>query len=121
MRIGLRILKHLAAWKWRLLLIYVLLVIVSDIKRWRTHTEPIENDESIVSVPAIKDDKPMGQVIRLAYKQYGKDEAPVVVLLQGSPGNYHDFRKLGPLLASRYRVIAPDLPGFGSSSHNIPD
>ncbi len=120
MRIGLRILKSLGKWKWRLLLIYSLLVIASDIERWRTHIDPVETNVSQVLVPAIKDDKPSAQAIRLAYKQYGSDNAPVVVLLQGSPGNYHDFRKLGPELATHYRVIAPDLPGFGSSSHRIP-
>jgi pimeloyl-ACP methyl ester carboxylesterase len=37
----------------------------------------------------------------------------VVLLLHGFPSSSHMFRNLIPLLSSRYRVIAPDLPGFG--------
>ena len=62
--------------------------------------------------------------IRLAYQEFkpaSDPQAAVVVLLQGSPGSSRDFSKLGPELAKRYRVVAPDLPGFGSSSHSIPD
>ncbi|KAJ9152142.1 Hydrolase [Pleurostoma richardsiae] len=40
--------------------------------------------------------------------------APTVLLLHGFPSSSHMFRNLIPLLASRgYRVVAPDLPGFG--------
>lgn len=43
----------------------------------------------------------------------GPADAPVVLLLHGYPTSSAQFRKLIPLLAGRYRVIAPDLPGFG--------
>ena len=76
-------------------------------------------------VPAIRADRPAGEIIRLAYKDYkpadNNPNASVVVLVQGSPGNHRDFRKFAPELAGAYRVIAPDLPGFGFSSHGIPD
>ena len=39
-----------------------------------------------------------------------------VVLLHGWPQTWHEWRKLIPLLAERYRVVAPDLPGLGESS-----
>ena len=39
-----------------------------------------------------------------------------VVLLHGWPQTWHEWRKLIPLLADRYRVVAPDLPGLGESS-----
>lgn len=39
--------------------------------------------------------------------------ARVILLLHGFPTSSHMFRDLIPALASRYRVIAPDLPGFG--------
>jgi len=39
-----------------------------------------------------------------------------VVLLHGWPQTWHEWRKLIPLLAGRYQVIAPDLPGLGASS-----
>ncbi|ONI73829.1 alpha/beta hydrolase [Kribbella sp. ALI-6-A] len=52
---------------------------------------------------------------RLFYREAGPVEAPVVVLLHGFPTSSYMFRDLIPLLADRYRVIAPDLPGFGLS------
>ena len=48
-------------------------------------------------------------------------QGPPVVLLHGSPGSSRDFLALGPALAARHRVVAPDLPGFGASSHSVPD
>lgn len=39
-----------------------------------------------------------------------------VVLLHGWPQTWHEWRKLIPRLAARYRVVAPDLPGLGESS-----
>src|SRR3990172_7648559 len=124
MRIGLRILKQVAAWKWRILFVYVCLLILSDFKRWRTSEETIAPDVSLLSVTEFKNDRPTDRKVRLAYAEYqpqNNPEAPVIVLLQGSPGDHRDFQKLGPELAAQYHVIAPDLPGFGSSSHNIAD
>jgi pimeloyl-ACP methyl ester carboxylesterase len=39
-----------------------------------------------------------------------------VVLLHGWPQTWHEWRKVMPLLAGRYRLIVPDLPGLGDSS-----
>jgi pimeloyl-ACP methyl ester carboxylesterase len=47
------------------------------------------------------------------YREAGPAEAPVLLLLHGFPTSSHMFRHLLPLLAERYRVVAPDLPGFG--------
>ncbi|MFI4893840.1 MAG: alpha/beta fold hydrolase [Phycisphaerales bacterium JB058] len=44
----------------------------------------------------------------------GADE-PVIVLLHGFPTSSHMFRDLIPMLADKYRVIAPDYPGYGLS------
>jgi pimeloyl-ACP methyl ester carboxylesterase len=49
------------------------------------------------------------------YREAGAADAPVVVLLHGFPSSSHMFRRLIPALADQYRVIAPDLPGFGLS------
>ena len=46
-------------------------------------------------------------------REAGPADAPVVLLLHGFPTSSLMFRELIPRLASRYRVIAPDLPGFG--------
>lgn len=53
--------------------------------------------------------------IDLFYREAGPKDAPVLVLLHGRQTSSHMFRELIPLLATRYRVIAPDLPGFGQS------
>jgi pimeloyl-ACP methyl ester carboxylesterase/DNA-binding winged helix-turn-helix (wHTH) protein len=50
------------------------------------------------------------------YREAGSPTAPVVLLLHGFPTSSHMFRNLIPLLADRYRVIAPDYPGFGQSA-----
>lgn len=49
------------------------------------------------------------------YREAGSREAPVVLLLHGFPTSSHMFRNLIPQLADRYRVIAPDYPGYGQS------
>jgi pimeloyl-ACP methyl ester carboxylesterase len=49
------------------------------------------------------------------YREAGRPDAPVILLLHGFPTAGHMFRNLIPALADRYRVIAPDLPGFGNT------
>jgi pimeloyl-ACP methyl ester carboxylesterase len=51
--------------------------------------------------------------VNVFYRQAGPTNAPVVLLLHGFPTSSFMFRDLIPRLADRYRVIAPDLPGFG--------
>lgn len=46
-------------------------------------------------------------------EQSSNTSAPVFLLLHGFPSSSHQYRNLIPLLAQKYRVIAPDLPGFG--------
>ena len=51
--------------------------------------------------------------VNLFYREAGPADGPVVLLLHGFPTSSLMYRELIPRLASRYRVIAPDLPGFG--------
>ena len=51
--------------------------------------------------------------IRVFYRAAGDPKSPVVLLLHGFPASSFMFRELIPRLAYDYRVIAPDLPGFG--------
>jgi pimeloyl-ACP methyl ester carboxylesterase len=53
--------------------------------------------------------------INLFYREAGKAGAPKLLLLHGFPTSSHMFRDLIPLLADRFHIIAPDLPGFGQS------
>lgn len=50
------------------------------------------------------------------YREAGAKDAPAIVLLHGFPSSSHMYRDLIPRLADRYRVIAPDYPGFGASA-----
>lgn len=53
--------------------------------------------------------------VEVFYREAGPKDAPVLLLLHGFPTASHMFRDLMPLLASQYRLIAPDLPGFGNT------
>src|SRR5271167_754225 len=50
------------------------------------------------------------------YREAGPKDAPGVLLLHGFPTSSQMFRNLIPQLADKYRVIAPDYPGYGHSS-----
>lgn len=52
----------------------------------------------------------------LFYREAGPADAPVVLLLHGFPASSFMYRDLITQLAGRYRVIAPDYPGFGYSA-----
>src|SRR5688572_29353243 len=54
--------------------------------------------------------------VSVFYREAGPRDAPVVLLLHGFPSSSHMYRALIPALADRYRVIAPDYPGFGQSA-----
>ncbi|MDX9874799.1 MAG: alpha/beta hydrolase [Spongiibacteraceae bacterium] len=58
--------------------------------------------------------QPVGDV-DVFYREAGPIDAPVILLLHGFPSASHMFRELMPLLADRFRLIAPDLPGFGQT------
>ena len=51
--------------------------------------------------------------VNVFYREAGAPDAPIVLLLHGFPTSSFQYRELIPRLADRYRVIAPDLPGFG--------
>lgn len=50
------------------------------------------------------------------YREAGSPTSPSVLLLHGFGASSYMFRELIPLLATRYHVIAPDLPGFGQTN-----
>ena len=53
--------------------------------------------------------------LKVFYREAGAANVPALLLLHGFPSASHMFRDLIPLLADRFHIIAPDLPGFGQS------
>jgi pimeloyl-ACP methyl ester carboxylesterase len=53
--------------------------------------------------------------IDLFYREAGRESAPVVLLPHGYPCSSFEFRNFMPALADRWRLVAPDFPGFGYS------
>ncbi|WP_141580940.1 alpha/beta fold hydrolase [Actinomadura sp. WMMA1423] len=53
--------------------------------------------------------------VRVFYRESlpEREDAPVLLLLHGFPSASHQFRRLIDVLGARYRLIAPDYPGFG--------
>jgi pimeloyl-ACP methyl ester carboxylesterase len=65
------------------------------------------------NIPSIKLHRVEADGIKVFYREAGPADGPVLLLLHGYPTSSHMFRHLMPRLASSFRLIAPDLPGFG--------
>ena len=58
--------------------------------------------------------------IKIFYREAGRADAPALLLLHGFPTSSHMFRDLMPLLADRYRVVAPICPASASRTRRTP-
>jgi pimeloyl-ACP methyl ester carboxylesterase len=76
---------------------------------------PAETSSALRPVPVIHYKTTTIDGVKVFYREAGPADGPVVLLLHGFPTSSHMFRNLIPLLADKYRVIAPDYPGFGQS------
>jgi haloalkane dehalogenase len=57
-----------------------------------------------------------GTPLRVHYVDEGPRHAPVVLMMHGEPSWCYLYRKMiGPVVAAGFRVVAPDLIGFGRS------
>jgi pimeloyl-ACP methyl ester carboxylesterase len=65
------------------------------------------------SIPLTSIHRIQADGVTVFYREAGPANAPVVLLLHGFPTSSFQYRELIPRLADHYRVIAPDLPGFG--------
>jgi pimeloyl-ACP methyl ester carboxylesterase/membrane protein DedA with SNARE-associated domain len=77
---------------------------------------PLSSEQQSVAVPQVGGE---GET-RLAYREW-PGAGPVAVLVHGSPGTGEAFSGVADALPPEWRVIAPDLPGFGASSRQISD
>ncbi|MEV0221199.1 alpha/beta hydrolase [Streptomyces sp. NPDC050704] len=59
--------------------------------------------------------------VEVFYREAGAPDAPAVLLPHGYPSSSFQYRTLLPLLGDRWRLIAPDFPGFGYSETPAPD
>src|SRR6201987_2486560 len=66
-----------------------------------------------LAVPVTSVHKVEADGVQVFYRAAGDPSAPVVLLLHGFPTSSFMFRELIPRRADQFRVIAPDLPGFG--------
>lgn len=94
-----------------LLTMYAVVLAASTVYRWTRSTRIPLKDKHVVEAG-----------VRIAY--YDSDphaSKPVLLLIHGSPGSSDVVRGLADRVKDEYRVIAPDLPGFGASEHDISD
>jgi len=104
------------------LLVYLVLLLISTIvRRSVSHSAPVAGMR-VLPVRAIALGRPASSEIELAFVDTapGSHSIPVI-LVHGSPGSSRIFRSLTAALSTSFRMIVPDLPGFGASSRNLPD
>jgi pimeloyl-ACP methyl ester carboxylesterase len=77
------------------------------------------NSLATVATPSVSYRYAQVQGLKIFYREAGNPAAPTILLLHGFPTSSHMYRELIPLLADRYHIVAPDLPGFGFS--DVPD
>ena len=64
---------------------------------------------------AIRYQKTAVNGLNVFYREAGASNSMKLLLLHGFPSAGHMYRDLIPLLADRFHIVAPDLPGFGQS------
>ena len=70
-------------------------------------------EKAMTTIPVTTINRGEADGVSVFYREAGPKDAPVVLLLHGFPASSFQYRELIPRLADKYRVIAPDLPGFG--------
>ena len=88
-------------------------------------SHPADPDEKVQLVRPVASDRELEGQARIAYRQIQpaalNESPPTILLVHGSPGDNDEVSAIASLLGSRFRAIAPDLPGFGGSSWDVPD
>jgi len=103
--------------RWRIAAAYVVLLIASHVYE---ECCPRANSPAGLRFATLR--TVTSGTIRLAYRDSAPDSAQTPVLLvHGSPGSGEVLRALADLLSPKFRVIVPDLPGFGASTRALPD
>lgn len=104
-----------------------MLLALSHLWRWLVPPQGVAlpGQQAMQVLVIDSDGFPSGANTTIYYRDYqppGKPDAPVVILLHGSTPTEHDRIALAEALAKDFRVIVPDLPGFGASDGpDLPD
>jgi len=106
--------------------VYIVLLVISYFVRLGYPVQiPVATDQKTVTLGQSSSIETFHRNINIAYIDTDPDATgmdPVILLLHGSPmAAGKTFHTLIPALTQTGRVIAPDLPGFGSSTQKIPD
>lgn len=109
--------------KW-ILLLYAVALTASHIVRWNgPDTYPYLEGQQLDEVQEMKGSKALESTVSLAFLDSPSvdPDAPVLVLLHGSPVASSSLQNISAALEGPFRVIVPDLPGFGGSTLEIED
>jgi|AntRauTorckE6833_2_1112554.scaffolds.fasta_scaffold04897_5 membrane protein DedA with SNARE-associated domain/pimeloyl-ACP methyl ester carboxylesterase len=113
------------SWWGAALLLYLLLLGSSHV--WQLlnpYVAQPDDDQQTVRVQAVAGDSLLtNQNVTIAYLDKYAGSAPnppVILLLHGSPIATPMFSKLISELSDKFRVIAPDFPGYDGSSREVP-
>ena len=130
--------RRASSWRRRLFLLYLAVMLASCAWRFFAPTQPTpthQPDQSaepntqtqtlqLTQLPRFDRQGPTtptnNHSVPTAFLDVGPRDAPAILLLHGSPGSHQDFQHLLPHLTQKYRVIVPDLPGFGDSPAWLP-
>ncbi len=101
---------------------YLIALVISGLtRRFQDPTAPHSYQTTQSLLPVEGDLHVEGPEVRMAYADSGGDGIPVL-LLHGSPVASSSLMDVHRALSARgYRVLTPDLPGFGRSSRDVPD
>ncbi len=109
--------KRRTAWKWAgisIAVVYLAALGASYAERAHLPPEPLEPGKRTVALAG-------SPAVTVAYRDVAGAGAIPVVLIHGSPGDSDVFQRMSAELAGPRRLIIPDLPGFGQSTHDLPD
>lgn len=112
-------------WRYRFVLFYVALLFLSHAVRFFQPEEgPLLPEQVRVALPEVDGEKQTENTIQLAYRDFaptGLPDAPVLVLIHGSPMGSQAMDGLISELRDDFRLIVPDLPGVGGSTLAVAD
>jgi pimeloyl-ACP methyl ester carboxylesterase len=92
------------------------LIAIAAALAWTAGVSPASAEETRTADTRVRYQTVSVNGLSIFYREAGPKDAPTVLLLHGFPSSSHMFRNLIPALADKFRVVAPDYPGFGQSA-----